>query len=237
MAGIPTTRNPSVPLDSEERSDEETPNLTDSESEVGDSCPPPPVSPWRRVKSRKRSRRAQACPCCPRKQASTSPPVGSAPSGESSGEGKETRVSPLISVRTESLAGLGQKVEEFEELEFMVDSGAGHTVVSPEQVKAVKASDPDVDQHYKLADGSLMPHKGEKVFQAATEDYMMHTLKAQVTDVDSPLLSVSQVVLGGHEVVFRPESQGGSYISLKGGKYTPGKKLPLRLDGNVYRLM
>ena len=134
------------------------------------------------------------------------------------------------------MAGLCQKVEEFEELEFMVDSGAGHTVASPEQVKAVKASDPDVDQHYRLADGSLMPHKGEKVFLAATEDYMLHTLKAQVTDVDTPLLSVSQVVLGGHEVVFRPESQGGSYISLKGGKYTPGKKLPLRLDGNVYRL-
>ena len=61
----------------------------------------------------------------------------------------------------------------------------------------------------------------------------MHTLTAQVTDVDTPLLSVSQVVLGGHEVVFSP---AGSYINLKGGKYKPGKKLPLRLDGNVYRL-
>ena len=61
----------------------------------------------------------------------------------------------------------------------------------------------------------------------------MHCLTAQVTDVDTPLLSVSQVVLGGHEVVFTP---AGSYIKLKGGKYTPSKKLPLRLDGNVYRL-
>ena len=51
--------------------------------------------------------------------------------------------------------------------------------------------------------------------------------------MDTPLLSVSQVVRGGHEVVISP---AGSYINLKGGKYTPGKKLPLRLDGNVYRL-
>ena len=45
VAGIPATKNPFVPLDSEEQNGEETPNLTDSESEVEDSCPPPPVSP------------------------------------------------------------------------------------------------------------------------------------------------------------------------------------------------
>ena len=83
-------------------------------------------------------------------------------------------MAPLICVRTESLGGLSQKVEEWEELEFMVDSGAGHTVVNPEQVKAVTAGEPDADQHYRLADGSLMQHKGEKRFQAATEDNEMH---------------------------------------------------------------
>ena len=142
-------------------------------------------------------------------------------------------MSPLICVRAESLAGLVKKVEESEELEFMVDSGAGHTVVSPEQVKAVPAGEPDAEKNYKLADGSLMPHKGEKRFQVATEDNAMHTLNAQVADVDTPLLSVSQVVLGGHEVVLSP---AGSYISFKGGKYAPGRKLPLRLDGNTDRL-
>ena len=44
-------------------------------------------------------------------------------------------MSPLICVSAESLAGLDQKVEEWEELEIMVDSRAGHTVVCPEQVK------------------------------------------------------------------------------------------------------
>ena len=115
----------------------------------------------------------------------------------------------------------------------MVDSGAGHTVVGPDNVRAVGlASKPEPDRNYKLADGTLIPHKGSKMFQAATEDYQLHTLNAQVTDVDTPLLSVSQVVMGGHNVVFSPE---GSYIQLKGAQYA-GKKLPLRLDGNVYKL-
>ena len=78
-----------------------------------------------------------------------------------------------------------------------------------------------------------MSHKGDKRFQAATEDNVMHTLNAKVADVDVPLMSVSQVVLARHEVVFSPSR---SYISIKGGKYAPSRKLPLRLDGNVYRL-
>ena len=61
----------------------------------------------------------------------------------------------------------------------------------------------------------------------------MHVLEAQVADVDTPLLSVSQVARGGHTVVFSPK---GSYIDLAGVKYGPGKKLPMRLDGDVYRL-
>ena len=139
----------------------------------------------------------------------------------------------MICVRTESLGGLSQKVEEWEELEFMVDSGAGHTVIRSDQVKAVTAGEPDAAQHYTLADGSMMPHEGEKRFEAVTEGGDLHTLTAQVTGVDTALLSVSQVVKGGHDVIFTPT---GSYINLKGGKYQKGEKLPLRLDGNVYRL-
>ena len=115
----------------------------------------------------------------------------------------------------------------------MVDSGAGHTVVNPEQVRAVAAGEPEPSKGYELADGSVIQHKGSKKFQAATEDHSMHVLEAQVTDVDTPLLRVSQVVRGGHTVVFPPN---GSYIDLAGVKYGPGKKLPMRLDGNVYRL-
>ena len=60
-----------------------------------------------------------------------------------------------------------------------------------------------------------------------------HDLNAQITLVDGPLLSVSQVVLGGHTVVFSPK---GSYINLVGGKYGADRKLPMRLDGNIYKL-
>ena len=77
-------------------------------------------------------------------------------------------MSSLIEVRAESLNGINQKIEEWEELEFMVDSGAGHTVVGPEHVKAVAAGEPEKDRNYKLVDGSMIPHKGSKTTQAAT---------------------------------------------------------------------
>ena len=51
--------------------------------------------------------------------------------------------------------GLEDAAEEWGEVEFMVDSGAGATVVGPESVKAVRASDPAPSRNYKLADGSL----------------------------------------------------------------------------------
>ena len=52
------------------------------------------------------------------------------------------------------------------EMEFLVDSGPGATVVCPECVKAVNASDPDLRKHYNLADGSDIPHGGEKKFSS-----------------------------------------------------------------------
>ena len=64
--------------------------------------------------------------------------------------------------------GINQDVEEWEEIEFMVDSGAGHTVIGPDHVKAVTAGEPEAGRNYKLADGSLIPHMGQKKFQAVT---------------------------------------------------------------------
>ena len=56
-------------------------------------------------------------------------------------------MSSLIEVRAESLNGINQKTEDWEELEFMVDSGAGHIVVGPEHVKAVVAGEPEKDNN------------------------------------------------------------------------------------------
>ena len=66
------------------------------------------------------------------------------------------------------------------------------------------------------------------------DDHWLLSLKALVPYVDKPLLSVSQIVHGGHTVVFSPK---GSYIDLKaGGRYGAGRRIPMRKDGNVYML-
>ena len=80
-------------------------------------------------------------------------------------------MSSLIEVRAESLNGINQKIKEWEELEFMVGSGVGHIMVVPEHVAAVSAGEPEKYRNYRLADGSLIPHKGSKSFEAASEHY------------------------------------------------------------------
>ena len=75
----------------------------------------------------------------------------------------------LIEISMNSLNGLCEETEEWEEIEFMVDSGAGTTVIGPEHAKAVQASEPDPDANYKLADGSIIHNQGRKAFTAVTE--------------------------------------------------------------------
>ena len=115
----------------------------------------------------------------------------------------------------------------------MVDSGAGTTVVGPEQVKAVPAG-AATGAAYKLADGSHITNQGSKCFEVAVEDFSIHRLTAQVTDVDTPLLSVGQVVSGGNTVVFSPK---GSYIDLAAKTGPAGtiqaKRIPLRPERNI----
>ena len=100
----------------------------------------------------------------------------------------------LIEVTMDALNGLADDVQEWEEIEFMVDSGAGTTVITPDEVKAVKPSDPDPRRTYKMADGSMIQDKGTKTFKAQTDDEQWRSISAQVTDVDKALLSVSQIV-------------------------------------------
>ena len=83
----------------------------------------------------------------------------------------------------------------------------------------VAASNPDPDRNYRLADGSLIPHRGDKKFSAVTNEGVRKGVKSAVTDVDKPLLSVSQLIAAGGEVVFK---KGGSYIQEAGGKQRIG---------------
>ena len=143
-------------------------------------------------------------------------------------EGEEISVKPLIELISAPLNGLEDTVEEWEELEFMVDSGAGTTVIGPDKVKAVQASGPDPNKSYKMANGDIIEHMGQKIFHAVAEDEQPRRITAQVTEVDEPLLSVYQIVQHGSSVVFAPS---GSYIDTPGGK-----RLHMKSVGNVYKL-
>ena len=65
-----------------------------------------------------------------------------------------------------------------------------------------------------MADGSTSYNKGEKLFRAATDECRAFKVRTQVADVDTALLSVTQVVDRGRggRVVF---DQKGSYIETK----------------------
>ena len=79
----------------------------------------------------------------------------------------------------------------------MVDSGAGATVVGPENVRAVEAEEADHAMNFRLADGSLIQDQGKKSFLAQDLDEEWWSLNARVTQAHQPLLSVNQVVQGG----------------------------------------
>ena len=51
----------------------------------------------------------------------------------------EEEMMVLLVMPVDELSGLDTEVEEWEELESMVDSGVGTTVVGPEDVRVVKA--------------------------------------------------------------------------------------------------
>ena len=122
-----------------------------------------------------------------------------------------------------------QEADEWEEVEMIVDSGASGTVVGANMVKAVEAANIKSDVSYKLADGSRIPHMGEKSFKAFTDQGHIRHMIAAVTDVDDALLSVSKVVGAGNRVVFDSD---GSYIEHK----ESGEVIPLVTQGSLYTL-
>ena len=88
-------------------------------------------------------------------------------------------------------------------------------------MRAVEASDPDPSRHYKMADGSIIPHLGDKQIRVGTDElapsgqYKPLKVGCSVADVDKPLLSVAQVVKSRGNVVF---SQAESYIDMGDGR-------------------
>ena len=110
-----------------------------------------------------------------------------------------------------------------------VDSGASFTVIGEDMVKAVTAQNARPDIKYEVADGSHIPHLGEKQFNAFTECVLLRRLSAQVAEVNKALLSVSRIVQAGNRVVFDSD---GSYIEHK----TSGEWTPLEEKGGIFTL-
>ena len=107
----------------------------------------------------------------------------------------------LQEIRVDSINGCEEEVQEWEELEFLVDSGASATVVGKDQVRAVKASEPDPNRWYKMADGNIIQNRGEKLFRAEADEYRSLQVRSQVAEVDKALLSVAQIVDRGGRVI------------------------------------
>ena len=82
---------------------------------------------------------------------------------------------------------------------------------------------------YEVASGDLIPNLGEKNFVAYGEGGQARTIKAQVCEVNKPLLSVSRMVQAGNTVVF---SRSGSYVEDENS----GERISLREQGGMYML-
>ena len=110
-----------------------------------------------------------------------------------------------------------------------MDSGASMTVIQDEMAKAVSASNADPSMHCKLADGSTIPHGGHKPFLGVTNEGWNRNLKASVTYVDRPLLSVAQITQHGGRVVF---DKNGSYIDGPNGQ----QRIHLEQRGGLHHM-
>ena len=125
---------------------------------------------------------------------------------------------------------------EWEYIEFILDSGASTTVIPPHVGKAYdvlpsKASEAGV--MYEIADGTEIPNLGEKLMPVVTAEGTWKGLRAQVADVSKALQSVRSLVRSGHVVVFGDGEDGSeSYIV---NKFT-GECTAVKDDGVNYLL-
>ena len=83
--------------------------------------------------------------------------------------GNEESVGVLVEGLPDCVNGFDDKVDECEEIGFLVDSGASATVVVENDVRAVCASAPNPNRHYNIADGSFIPHDGVQGVQSSKQ--------------------------------------------------------------------
>ena len=121
---------------------------------------------------------------------------------------------------------------DWEEIEMAVDSGATETVVGEDVLTSVQTTQGEAAKRgvqYEVASGERLPNLGEKRFVAYGEHGQQRMMKAQVCDVNKPLLSVHKMVSAGNRVVF---AKGGSYVEDEDTK----ERMYLQEHGGMYML-
>ena len=126
--------------------------------------------------------------------------------------------------------------EEWEFVEFILDSGATAPVIPPNVGKAYAIQPGDASRAavtYEFANGEEIPNLGEKLMPVVTAEGTWRGLRAQVADVTKALQSVRTLVQAGHMVVFGDGEDGsGNYIVNK----TTGETTAVKDDGVNYLL-
>ena len=124
----------------------------------------------------------------------------------------------LMEKRSQNLMPLSG-TNEWEYLEFILDSGATATVILPNVGKAYEIQPGDASRAgvtYEVANGEEIPNLGEKLMPVVTAEGTWRGMRAQAADVTKALQSVRTLVKAGHMVVFGDGDDGdGHYIVNK----------------------
>ena len=124
---------------------------------------------------------------------------------------------------------------EWEYIEFILDSGATTSVIPPHVGKAYDVLPSEASKAgvmYEIADGTEIPNLGEKLMPVVTAEGTWKGLRAQVADVSKALQSVRSLVRSGHVVVFGDGEDAESYIVNK----VTGERTAVKDDGVNYLL-
>ena len=109
-----------------------------------------------------------------------------------------------------------------------VDSGATETVIRRKDLSWIKTTEGLPYKRgvkYGMANGDLVDNEGEKDFEGVTGEGVCKMIKAQVCDVNQPLLSVRKVVAAGNRVIFDDEGRtsrarkmgaGSVWVTIRG---------------------
>ncbi len=143
------------------------------------------------------------------------------------------KISMFETICPETVSIMDADEDEWEMIEFHVDSGATETVLNEAMLLCV-ATTPGFAMKqgikYEVANGVRIDNLGEKNFKGMSKEGFFRSMTAQVCDVNKALLSVKKVTAAGNHVVFG--SKEGSYIESN----TTGERMWLEERGGMYIL-